>query len=134
MDVLPQGENFAYFHQYTQHKKVLTYAPREFYEKIFQFADNEVYYRLSSSVYSPEGTQDEKVFDDTLKEKVRADVLFNLTKIYRNEQGKIEMVIINNIDPKGKFPKIVVGALLAKSTKAWYDNVVKYYTKNHKTL
>ena len=93
-----------------------------------------MYYRLSSSVYTPEGIQNEEVFDDTLLEKVRADVLFNVTKIYRNEQGKIEILIINNIDPKGKLPKIVVGALLAKSTKTWYDNVVKYYTKNHKNL
>ena len=134
MEVIDQGKSPVYFHQYTQHKKVLTYAPREFYEKIFQFAHEEVYYRLSSSVYTPEGTQNEEVFDDTLKEKVRADVLFNLTKIYRNAQGKIEIVIISNIDPKGKLPKIVVGALLAKSTKAWYDNVVKYYTKNHKDV
>ena len=93
-----------------------------------------MYYRLSSSVYTPEGTQNEEVFDDTLAEKVRADVLFNVTKIYRNEQGKIEMVIISNIDPKGKLPMVVVGALLAKSTKAWHANVVKYYTKNHKEM
>lgn len=33
MEVVDQG-NPVYFHQYTQHKKVLTYAPREFYEKI----------------------------------------------------------------------------------------------------
>lgn len=85
-------------------------------------------------MYTPEGTQSEEVFDDTVNEKVRADVLFNVTKIYRNNQGKIEMVIINNIDPKGKLPMVVVGALLAKSTKAWYDNVVKYYTKNHKDV
>ena len=134
MDVINNGSEPVYFYQYTQHKKVLTYAPREFYEKIFSFAHEEVYYRLSSSIYKEDGTQNEEVFDDTLKEKVRADVLFNMTKIYRNDKGKIEMDIISNIDPKGKLPKIVVGALLAKSTKAWYDNVVKYYTKNHKDL
>ena len=50
IEIIP-GENKAFFQQYVLNKKILTYAPREFHEKVFSFSNNETYYRMSSSVF-----------------------------------------------------------------------------------
>lgn len=105
----------------------------ESYLKVFAFSHNHVYYRLSSSVYknieedifSPENLQQSDVeFAAEGTEKVRVDCIFNITKIYRNENGLIEMININSQDLKEiTNPFSALGPQIKETASKWHDKI-----------
>ena len=68
------------------------------------------------------------------KETVRGDSQLNVSKMERLPDGKIKMVFISKSDIQMKAPKTLMESFLQKGTKKWYDDIKKYYTKNHKKL
>ena len=88
IDVLP-GKNSFYI-QYTLNKKVMTFEPRDFYEKGFSFAHDGVYYRYSTPI--PNGRELKPPPNKT----VRADSLISFGKISRNTETDQKVVFCAN--------------------------------------
>ena len=68
--------------------------------------------------------------DDT----VRSDVIISISKLERNDDGKIKLTFLSKCNLFMNVPKQIMEPFLVKGTKSWYDSIKKHYTKNHKTL
>jgi hypothetical protein len=111
---------------YSRNKKQMTFQSRDCYEKFFEVFHNGIYYRLSSSA---DGT-DYALPDET----VRGLVNLSVSKIERLPNGKIKLQYLTETNLFMQVPKAIQDPFLIKSTKAWYDNLKKFYTKNYKKL
>ena len=54
--------------------------------------------------------------------------------IKRVDENKISVQTLSQMDFKMQVTPALVNMMLGKSVKAWYDNVVKYYTSNNKKI
>lgn len=111
---------------YSRNKKQMTFQSRDFHEKYFEVFHEGVYYRLSSSIENT-GLP---LPDDT----IRGDVVMSISKMERLPDGKIKLVYLTETNLFMQVPKAIQDPFLSKSTKAWYDNLKKFYTKNYKKL
>ena len=133
-------ENITCFGKvYSQNKKKLNFAPRDDYCKIVGFLSDSTYYRLSSSIYDKNDlTGDLTLSTEMLPKKgkmTRTDVIYSATKISRNkEDDMIHLEVVTDIDCKVNVPRLILLPLLKSHTKAHYDIIVKYYSKNYKKL
>ena len=104
----------------------MTFQSRDFHEKFFEVFHDGIYYRLSSSA---EGS-DYPVPEET----VRGEVPISVSRMERLPDGKIKLIYLTEINPFMQVPKQIQEPFLVKSTKVWYDNLKKFYTKNYKKL
>ena len=127
-----------YYTTYTVNKKRLQFCQRDFYEKVFQFTQEGVFYRYCSSIYTPDQNGVPKLSTDHApnnnKEVVRGDVIQSLQRLTMGEDGSLKLQYLAEIDMKVFIPALVLKPVIGKSLKSWYDSVTKYYTKNHKTI
>lgn len=109
-------------------------------EKGFNFYSDGKFYRYSTSIDNSEvaGVYDEdgpvRSIDDP-ENRVRGFTIFNCAIMERNPTtNEIECRVVTQCDFKMSIPVFIVSSFVPKATKAWYDNIVKYYNKNHKKL
>ena len=128
IDVLP-GKNSFYI-QYTLNKKVMTFDPRDFYEKGFSFAHNGTYYRYSTPI--PNGNETKPPPKGT----VRADSIICFGKISRNTETDQKVVFLANsqCDFKMKVPDFLINTFAPKAAKTYMNDVQKFYKKNHEEM
>jgi len=66
---------------------------------------------------------------------VRGETWINCGIIERNpETQKLSYKLLIQCDLKVKLPDFVINTFMPKATKGFYNDVVKYYQKNHKTI
>ena len=58
----------------------------------------------------------------------------SVSKMERLPNGKISLIYLTETNLFMQVPKQIMDPFLVKSTKAWYDNLKKFYTKNYKKL
>lgn len=71
--------------------------------------------------------------DDT----VRAHTLYSISIIEREKDGdnKIKGTFIQYLDLNATvIPRAITDPLMAKATKTWFEELNKFYVKNHKKL
>ena len=90
---------------------------------------------MEEDIFAPEDLhQSDKEFVPAETEKVRSDCMFNLTKIYRNTDGNIELINIEHSDLKEiTNPFSALGPLMSKSMEEWYKELQEYYKNNSGT-
>ena len=108
-------------------------------EKGFNFYSDGKFYRYSTSIDNSEvpGAYDSSRPIRAIEnpnQTIRGFTIFNVGIMQRLDDGKISMDIVTQCDFKISVPSFMLTSFLPKATKAWYDNVVKYYNKNHKKL
>ena len=121
---------------YTHNRKQYTIAARDFYEKGFNFYDNGKFYRYSTSVPDAQmqGLNGEAPRCPERPNTVRAEVLINVSMMWRSPDGKINSVLISQADFKIKAPLFMINSFLPKAAKNWRESVDKYYLKNNKKM
>lgn len=130
----------AYGLNYVSNKKQYQFSSRDFMEKGFNFYSDGKFYRYSTSiddsekpgVYDPQGPI--RSLDDP-ENRVRGFTIYNCGLMQRNPKtNEIELTLVTQCDFKVSVPSFMLNSFLPKATKGWYDNIVKYYNKNHKNL
>jgi hypothetical protein len=106
-------------------------AARDFYEKGFNFYHQGKFYRYSTSIQDSETSL--KPLPD--KKTTRGFTLINVSLMEREaESGKILFTTVTQCDFKITIPSFMLSSVLPAGTKAWHENVTKYYTKNQKQI
>jgi hypothetical protein len=129
----------AYGLNYVSNKKQYQFCSRDFMEKGFNFYSDGKFYRYSTSIDNSEVAgaydQDGPIRGlDNPNETVRGFTIYNLAIMQRNEKNEIYVRTITQCDFKITVPGFMLKTFLPNATKGWYDNIVKYYTKNNKKL
>lgn len=69
------------------------------------------------------------------EETTRGTTVFNFGMFERDpNDGKIHGTICTQCDFKIDIPSFMLTTFLPNASKAWYQNVTKYYIKNYKKL
>mmetsp|Transcript_35609 Transcript_35609/g.54449 ORF Transcript_35609/g.54449 Transcript_35609/m.54449 type:complete len:254 (-) Transcript_35609:2-763(-) len=118
----------SYGFTYCQNKKQFTIQSRDFYEKGFSFYHDGKFYRYSCTV---KDSQEQK---PSPADTIRGETLYNFACVYREQDGSLKMSVVTQCDFKIQVPSFMLTSFLPKATKNWFDNVCKYYMKNHKKM
>ena len=129
----------SYGLHYSANKKQYQFSCRDFMDKGFNFYSDGKFYRYSTSIDNSEvagayGTDGPLRSIDNPNETVRAYTIYNVGIMERLPSGKVHLTMLSQCDFKTSVPAFMISSFLPKATKGWYDNVVKYYNKNHKKL
>lgn len=117
----------------------MNFSSRDFMEKAFNFYSDGKFYRYSTSIdnsecHGPEGEVPLRAIEKP-NECVRGFTIINCGIMQRTgEEGKIKIQVLTQCDIKVSIPAFMINSFIPKVTKAWYDNVVMFYNKNHKLI
>ena len=115
----------------------MSISSRDFVEKVIHFYENGIYYRYSTTVQDSEISNGEEppFYPAVDATTVRGSILTNVAMIYRDEKdGKIKIYSVSQCDIKMTVPPFILTTFMPKASKAWIDNISKYYNKNKKTI
>lgn len=105
---------------------------RDFNEKTFNFYENGKFYRYSTSIDEPAPAGYAVI--SPKNGIVRGFTIFSVAIIERQLDETIKLSFVCQIDWKMKVPSMIMNKVFPTAAKDWHANVIKFYTKNQKTL
>ena len=135
-EIIPLKEDVSCFGQiYSLKKKKFNFGIRDELSKFFGFMHAGTYYRYSSSVHDFDPNQPNvRILSNEMahKEAVRQENIYTCFKIYRSQKDSlIYMDCVSSLDTKTQVPKYLINPFIHKQAREKYDNIVKFYVKNH---
>ena len=107
-------------------------------EKGFAFFSEGKFYRYTTSIDNSELPQDDKPPLRPIEnpnDMVRGFTVYNISMMERDpETSNIVIRNLTQCDFKSPIPSFMITSFLPKATKQYYENICKYYNKNHKKL